>query len=86
MRNLEIGEGPDAFAPGLAYDPEAGGGTVTLEVDTLRGRVVDAWASISGTVRNCGRRDALGIVADVRGNHHRRSPARATARTESGCS
>ena len=53
VRNHEIGEGPDAFAPALAYDPEAGGGTVTLEFDTLRGRVVDAWASISGTVRNC---------------------------------
>jgi uncharacterized protein len=53
VRNHEVGDGPDAFAPGLAYDPQAGGGTVTLAFDTLRGRVDDAWASISGTVRNC---------------------------------
>lgn len=53
VRNHEVGDGPDAFAPALAYDPEAGGGTVTLEFDTLRGRHVASWASISGTVRNC---------------------------------
>ena len=27
VRNHEVGDGPDAFAPSLAYDPEAGGGT-----------------------------------------------------------
>ena len=53
IRNHEVGEGPDAFAPGIAYDPEAGGGTVTLEFDTLRGECVSSWSSISGTVRNC---------------------------------
>jgi secreted PhoX family phosphatase len=35
------------------YDPEAGGGTTTLEFDTLRGELAGSWASISGTVRNC---------------------------------
>lgn len=53
VRNHEVGEGPDAFAPAIAYDPEAGGGTVTLEFDTRRGAYVSSWASISGTVRNC---------------------------------
>ena len=53
IRNHEVGEGPDAFAPALAYDEQAGGGTVTLEFDTLRGKYVSSWASISGTVRNC---------------------------------
>jgi uncharacterized repeat protein (TIGR03803 family) len=53
VRNHEVGEGPDAFAPGLAYDPEAGGGTTTLEFDTQHGRLLSSWASISGTVRNC---------------------------------
>jgi uncharacterized protein len=53
VRNHEVGDGPDAFAPALAYDPEAGGGTVTLDFDTLRGRLVASWGSLSGTVRNC---------------------------------
>ena len=53
IRNHEVGDGPDAFAVGLAYDHQAGGGTTTIEFDTLTGRVVDMWSSISGTVRNC---------------------------------
>ena len=53
IRNHEVGAGRDAFAPALAYDPEAGGGTTTLEFDTSTGRLLEAWASISGTVRNC---------------------------------
>jgi secreted PhoX family phosphatase len=53
VRNHEVGEGPDAFAPGLAYDVEAGGGTTTLEFDAQHGRLLSSWASISGTVRNC---------------------------------
>jgi hypothetical protein len=53
IRNHEVGDGPDAFAPAIAYDPEAGGGTVSLEFDTLRGRHLASWASISGTIRNC---------------------------------
>src|SRR5262245_1493909 len=53
VRNHEVGDGPDAFAPNLAYDPEAGGGTTTLEFDTNRGLLLSSWSSISGTVRNC---------------------------------
>jgi secreted PhoX family phosphatase len=53
VRNHEVGDGPDAFAPALAYDRKAGGGTTTLEFDTARGAVIASWASISGTVRNC---------------------------------
>lgn len=53
IRNHEVGEGPDAFAPAIAYDEQAGGGTTTIEFDTLRGRALASWASISGTVRNC---------------------------------
>jgi secreted PhoX family phosphatase len=36
-----------------AYDPMADGGTTTLIFDPRRGRLVDSWASISGTIRNC---------------------------------
>lgn len=53
VRNHEVGDGQDAFAPNLAYDPTAGGGTVTLEFDSRRGELVSSWASLSGTVRNC---------------------------------
>jgi hypothetical protein len=53
VRNHEVGDGPDSFAPGIDYDPNAGGGTTTLELDTRTGQVVKSWASISGTVRNC---------------------------------
>jgi uncharacterized protein len=53
IRNHEVGDGPDAFAPAIAYDAQAGGGTVTLEFDSRRGALVSSWASISGTVRNC---------------------------------
>jgi secreted PhoX family phosphatase len=53
VRNHEVGEGPDAFAVGIAYDANAGGGTTTLEFDTRQGRLVGSWASIAGTVRNC---------------------------------
>ncbi len=53
IRNHEVGDGPDAFAAGLAYDPKAGGGTTTLDFDTRRGQFVQAFSSLSGTVRNC---------------------------------
>jgi secreted PhoX family phosphatase len=52
VRNHEVGDGPNAFATGIDYDPNAGGGTTTLEFDTRTGEVT-SWASISGTVRNC---------------------------------
>jgi uncharacterized protein len=53
VRNHEIGTTAGAFAPELAYDPAGGGGTTTLEFDTKQGEVVQAWASIAGTVTNC---------------------------------
>jgi secreted PhoX family phosphatase len=36
-----------------AYDPEAGGGTTTLEFDAHRRAFVAAHGSLSGTLRNC---------------------------------
>lgn len=53
VRNHEIGSSGGAFAPELAYDPAAGGGTTTLEFDARRGQLVEAWPSIAGTVTNC---------------------------------
>jgi secreted PhoX family phosphatase len=53
VRNHEVGEGPNSFASGIDYDPNAGGGTTTLEFDMRTGRVGKSWASVSGTVRNC---------------------------------
>lgn len=53
VRNHEVGPGPDAFGDAPAYDPEAGGGTTTIEFDQRRGDYVRSRASISGTVRNC---------------------------------
>jgi hypothetical protein len=53
VRNHEVGEGPDSFAAGMDYDPNAGGGTTTLEFDTRKGELAKSWASLSGTVRNC---------------------------------
>jgi uncharacterized protein len=53
VRNHEVGEGPNSFAAGIDYDPNAGGGTTTFEFNTEAGRVGQSWASISGTVRNC---------------------------------
>jgi secreted PhoX family phosphatase len=53
VRNHEVGDGPNAFATGIDYDPNAGGGTTTLEFDPKKGQLVKSWASLSGTVRNC---------------------------------
>jgi uncharacterized protein len=52
VRNHEIGPGT-AFDADLAYDPKAGGGTTTIEFNSLTGKVVKAWGSVAGTVRNC---------------------------------
>jgi Bacterial protein of unknown function (DUF839) len=66
IRNHEIGSSGGAFAPGLAYDPAAGGGTTTLEFDARRGQFVEAWPSIAGTEQ---RRPERGAERD-----HRRLP------------
>lgn len=36
-----------------AYDPQASGGTTTLEFDVEQGRFISAHGSLSGTLRNC---------------------------------
>lgn len=52
VRNHEV-TGSRAFAPGLAYDLGAGGGTTTLTFDPARGAWLGARRSLVGTVRNC---------------------------------
>jgi uncharacterized protein len=52
VRNHEI-SAARAFAPKLGYDPGAGGGTTTLTFDAGAGRLLEARASLAGTLRNC---------------------------------
>lgn len=53
VRNHErIADTP--FAAGIpVYDPGAGGGTTTLEFDLTRQRLLRAWGSLTGTIKNC---------------------------------
>jgi secreted PhoX family phosphatase len=51
VRNHEVGAGTP-FSQ-TAYNPAAGGGTVTIEFDTHSGAVLGMRDSISGTIRNC---------------------------------
>jgi secreted PhoX family phosphatase len=51
VRNHETDQGVPFCS--AAYDPDAHGGTTTLEFDTDSGRFVSARASLSGTLRNC---------------------------------
>lgn len=54
VRNHERGERVGAFTAGaFTYDARSGGGTTTLTFDPDRGRWLDAYASLAGTVRNC---------------------------------
>ncbi len=52
VRNHEQGSASGAFFD-INYDPAANGGTTNLVFDTKRGELVDSWASLSGTIRNC---------------------------------
>lgn len=52
IRNHELSPAL-AFAPALAYDPHAGGGTTTLTLRPEDASLVRARASLSGTLRNC---------------------------------
>ena len=52
VRNHELRRGR-SFAPGATYDPGAGGGTTTVELETHTGQVTGAWASLGGTAVNC---------------------------------
>ena len=57
VRNHEQGRRSDVpvpavAAPELTYDPAAGGGTTTIEIDR-RGYLVDEYVSLAGTDTNC---------------------------------
>jgi secreted PhoX family phosphatase len=51
VRNHETDKGVPFCS--AAYDPDAHGGTTTLEFDTATGRFISGHASLSGTLRNC---------------------------------
>jgi len=57
IRNHEVGNPAAAGAalgdPARAYDPLAGGGTTSLEIDPETREVVRDFLSLSGTLRNC---------------------------------
>jgi secreted PhoX family phosphatase len=54
IRNHEVGGGVPAFAGGpIQYSPDAGGGNTNLVWNTDSKKLEQAWASLSGTVRNC---------------------------------
>lgn len=54
VRNHEVTAGWGSFAPTSAtYDGPCAGGTVTLRFDTRAGKLLDAHASLSGTLVNC---------------------------------
>lgn len=53
-RNHEVGGFGQAFGdPSLAYDRRALGGCTNMIFDIRTERVVDSWASLTGTVKNC---------------------------------
>lgn len=52
VRNHEQGSFSGKFGD-PAYDPDASGGTTNLVFDAHRGRFVQSWVSLSGTIRNC---------------------------------
>ncbi len=51
VRNHETGRGTPFSS--ARYDPQGGGGTTTLEFDSVNGIPLGAWDSLSGTIRNC---------------------------------
>jgi uncharacterized protein len=51
VRNHERGAG--APFSSTAYDLGAAGGTTTLEFDSRKGKFIEAFESLSGTIRNC---------------------------------
>jgi uncharacterized protein len=53
VRNHERGVGTPFAAADNTYDPAAGGGTTTLVFDPDAGALVEDYASLSGTIRNC---------------------------------
>ena len=54
VRNHELVRLDGGFGPAAArYDRDCAGGTVTLRFDLSRGELLDAHASLSGTLQNC---------------------------------
>ena len=53
VRNHERGTGTPFGSASSTYDPLAAGGTTTLVFDTMKGELVSAEPSLSGTIRNC---------------------------------
>lgn len=54
VRNQEIWRDSPAFGQAdRTYDPHAGGGTTTLQLDLRTERLIDSRASLSGTCANC---------------------------------
>lgn len=54
VRNHEVVRADGAFGAAAShYDPACSGGTTTLDFDTARGALVEARASLSGTLQNC---------------------------------
>ena len=72
VRNHEMGEGSDAFAPNIAYDQNAGGGTTTLEFDPRKGRAREELGQHQRhRAQLCRRPDAVGVLAHLRRNDGR---------------
>ena len=53
VRNHERGAGTPFAPSGHTYDPSASGGTTNLVFDPETATLVESWASLSGTIRNC---------------------------------
>ena len=54
IRNHEVHRRPSSEeVPDLVYDPEAGGGTTSLEIDPVTREVVRDFLSLAGTAVNC---------------------------------
>ncbi|HZM41648.1 MAG TPA: alkaline phosphatase PhoX [Acidimicrobiales bacterium] len=53
VRNHERGAGTPFAPAGATYDPQASGGTSNLVFDPDAGALVEHYASLSGTIRNC---------------------------------
>lgn len=53
VRNHELGNGVPFARAAASYDPLAAGGTTTLVFDPEAGALVEHYASLSGTIRNC---------------------------------
>ena len=69
-RNHECKQGGLAFGDiASAYDPRATAGCSNLTFDTVNGRWLKAWSSLSGTLKNCaGGPTPWGDMAKLRRN------------------